>query len=126
MLKRIGFVFLFLFCVKSATSQVIDPLLTKDVAAQKHWVDSIISSLSVDQKIGQLFMVAAYSNKDEKHEKFITDLIKKYHLGSLIFFQDLPIKQAALTNKYQALSKVPMLIGIDGEWGLNMRLKNTF
>ncbi|GAB1309513.1 glycoside hydrolase family 3 N-terminal domain-containing protein [Urechidicola sp. KH5] len=103
-----------------------DPLLTEDVEAQEKWVDSIMETLSVDQKIGQLFMVAAYSNRDDSHEKEISELIEKYHLGALIFFQDQPIKQAELTNTYQALSKVPMLIGIDGEWGLNMRLKKTF
>lgn len=118
---------LFMVCMVFGYSQsIIDPLATKDVESQKKWVDSIISSMTLDEKIGQLFMVAAYSNKDEKHENEIIALIEKYHLGSLIFFQDLPIKQAELTNKYQSLSKIPMLIGIDGEWGLNMRLKSTF
>ncbi len=107
-------------------AQGIDPLKTKDSIAQKQWVDAIIDSMTVEEKIGQLFMVAAYSNKDEKHEKFITNLIEKYHIGALIFFQDQPLKQAQLTNKYQSLSKYPLLIGIDGEWGLNMRLKSTF
>ena len=118
--------FIFLICVVFSSAQSTDPLLTDDVEAQEKWVDSILSNMTIDEKIGQLFMVAAYSNKDEKHEQSILNLIEKYHLGSLIFFQDLPIKQAELTNKYQALSKVPMLIGIDGEWGLNMRLKDTY
>ena len=81
MLKRIGFILLVLFSLKNVCAQNLDPLLTKDVESQKHWVDSIMSSLSVDQKIGQLFMVAAYSNKDEKHEKFITEMIEKYPTG---------------------------------------------
>ncbi len=120
-----------LFCVFMACSfvgfsQSLDPLLTPDFKLQEKWVDSILSSMTLEEKIGQLFMVAAYSNKDEKHENEIANLIDKYHLGALIFFQDNPIKQVQLTNKYQELSKVPMLIGIDGEWGLNMRLKNTF
>ena len=103
-----------------------DPLITKDTLAQQKWVDSLLNKMTVEEKIGQLFMVAAYSNKDAAHEKFIESLIERYHIGALIFFQDLPIKQAELTNKYQSLSKYPLLIGIDGEWGLNMRLKNTF
>lgn len=102
-----------------------DPLMTKDSVAQKEWVDGIMKNMSVDEKIGQLFMIAAYSNKDAAHEKFISDLIVKHHIGALIFFQDQAIKQAELTNKYQSLSKIPLLIGIDGEWGLRMRLKNT-
>ncbi len=102
-----------------------DPLKTKDSIAQDKWVDSIMATMSVDQKIGQLFMVAAYSNRDAEHQKFISDLIREYHIGALIFFQDQAVKQAELTNHYQSLSKIPLLIGIDGEWGLRMRLKNT-
>ncbi len=125
MLKRL-LVVLFLLNVIVGSSQQINPLQTKDSLQQKEWVDTILDSMTVEEKIGQLFMVAAYSNKDENHEKFIINLIEKHHIGSLIFFQDQPIKQAELTNKYQKLSKYPLLIGIDGEWGLNMRLKDTY
>ena len=93
---------------------------------KKKWVDSIVNNMTIEEKIGQLFMIQAYSNKDKKHEKFITDLIQNYHIGNLIFMQGTPKKQAILTNKYQALSKIPLMIGFDGEWGLDMRLKNTF
>lgn len=120
------FVGAFFLYLSVGFSQALDPLLTKDVKAQEQWVDSIIGSMTLDEKIGQLFMVAAYSNKGNKHEEYLSNLIKKYHIGSLIFFQDDPIKQAKLTNRYQAISRVPLLIGIDGEWGLNMRLKKTF
>ena len=125
MLKRLLTV-VFLLNAVVGFGQSINPLRTIDSLQQKEWVDKILDSMTVEEKIGQLFMVAAYSNKDEKHEKFISDLIEKYHIGSLIFFQDQPIKQAELTNKYQELSKYPLLIGIDGEWGLNMRLKETY
>jgi beta-glucosidase-like glycosyl hydrolase/CubicO group peptidase (beta-lactamase class C family) len=121
--------FLFVFCVLfslSSMAQNFDPLRTDDYAAQEKWVDSILSTLSVDQKIGQLFMVQAYSNKDEKHTEFIREMITKYHVGNLIFMQGTPKKQAELTNLYQSISKVPMLIGFDGEWGLDMRLQNTY
>jgi len=120
-------IFLLLLVVSSLLqAQRLDPLLTKDYEAQKKWVDSILNNMTVDEKIGQLFMVAAYSNKDKKHEKFIRKMIEQYHIGALIFFQDNPLKQAELTNDYQRRSKVPLLIGIDGEWGLNMRLKKTY
>lgn len=125
MIKKLLFISAFLAAFISK-AQNLDPLVTADAEAQEKWVNSIMDTLSIDQKIGQLFMVAAYSNRDKKHEKFITDLIKKYHIGALIFFQDDPLKQVKLTNKYQKLSKIPLLIGIDAEWGLNMRLKNTF
>jgi len=120
---------LFVFCiavVSNLCAQSVAPLRAADFKAQQIWVDSLMTTMTIDQKIGQLFMVQAYSNLDQKHEDFISELIRKYHVGNLIFMQGTPTKQAVLTNKYQALSKVPLLIGIDGEWGLDMRLKNTF
>ena len=122
---KILLLILFLFVI-NFQAQTIDPLITKDFEAQEIWVDSIFSKMSIDQKIGQLFMVQAYSNLDEKHEKFINEMITKYHVGNLIFMQGTPQKQAVLNNKYQVLSKVPLMIGFDGEWGLNMRLQNTY
>ena len=107
-------------------AQSFDPLRSDDYDAQQQWVDSIMNTLSIDQKIGQLFMIQAYSNKDDKHTEFIKEMIAKYHVGNLIFMQGTPEKQAALTNEYQSLSKIPMLIGFDGEWGLDMRLQNTY
>jgi len=102
-----------------------DPFKTKDSIAQVKWVDSMINQMDVDQKIGQLFMVAAFSNKDKKHTDFIENLITKYNVGNLVFMQGTAEGHARLINKYQSISKIPMLIAVDGEWGLNMRLKNT-
>ncbi|MBA6156625.1 serine hydrolase [Tenacibaculum sp. S7007] len=119
-------VFLALVVIQLSNAQQVDPLLAKDAEAQNIWVDSIMKSMSVDEKIGQLFMIQAYSNKDKKHEQFITSMINKYHVGNLIFMQGTPEKQVTLNNKYQSLSKVPLMIGFDGEWGLDMRLKNTY
>ncbi len=116
----------FLFSISCLQAQSVDPLRTKDALAQDKWVDSILSGMTVDQKIGQLFMVQAYSNKDVAHTEEILGLIEKYHVGNLIFMQGTPAKQAVLNNTYQAASKIPLLIGFDGEWGLDMRLKNTY
>ena len=106
--------------------QNLDPLRTDDYFEQERWVDSILSSMSIDQKIGQLFMIQAYSNRDSVHENKIKAMIQDYHIGNLIFMQGTPIKQAQLTNTYQSLSKTPLMIGFDGEWGLDMRLQNTY
>jgi len=92
---------------------------------QQKWVDSVMSTLSQRQKIGQLFMVAAYSNKDENHVREIEKLIKEQHIGGLIFFQGGPHRQAKLTNRYQSQANIPLYIAIDGEWGLGMRLDST-
>ena len=106
--------------------QNLDPLRTDDYFLQEKWVDSILSSMTIDEKVGQLFMIQAYSNLDSVHENEIKEMIEEYHVGNLIFMQGTPTKQAELTNKYQSLSKVPLMIGFDGEWGLDMRLKNAY
>lgn len=92
---------------------------------ESRWVDSVYNSLTPDQRLAQLFMVAAYSNKDMKHVREIRELIQKYNIGGLIFMQGGPQREAKLTNYYQNLSKTPLLISIDGEWGLAMRLDST-
>ncbi|MFK8061457.1 MAG: glycoside hydrolase family 3 N-terminal domain-containing protein [Polaribacter sp.] len=125
MKKKLLLLFFIGLCC-NLSAQRIDPLVTKDYESQQIWVDSLLNSMTLEEKIGQLFMVQAYSNLDKKHEDFITEMITKYHVGSLIFMQGTPEKQAALNNKYQDTVKVPLLIGFDGEWGLDMRLKNTY
>lgn len=92
---------------------------------EKKWVDSVYNSLSLEEKIGQLFMVAAYSNKDSAHIKSLDKLIDEQKIGGLIFFQGGPVRQAQMTNRFQKRSKVPLFIGIDAEWGLSMRLDSV-
>ena len=89
------------------------------------WADSVFKTLTPEDRIAQLFMVAAYSNKDKAHVKEIKKLVDQYKIGGLIFFQGGPIRQAKLTNTYQSLAKVPLFIAIDAEWGLAMRLDST-
>ena len=125
MFKKLLF-FVFVLLLVNSYGQNLDPLRTEDYKAQEKWVDSILSSMTIDEKIGQLFMVQAYSNLDSVHENKIKEMIQNYHVGNLIFMQGTPKKQAELTNMYQSLSKVPLMIGFDGEWGLDMRLQNTY
>lgn len=101
---------------------VEDPLVATDPIAQLNWVDSVYQSLSPEDRLGQLFMVAAYSNKDQAHVNEISTLVRNENLGGLIFFQGGPDRQARLTNYYQAQSKTPLFIAMDAEWGLSMRL----
>ncbi len=90
-----------------------------------NWADSVFSTLTPDERTAQLFMVAAFSNKDSCHVEEIEYLINDYKIGGLIFMQGGPIRQANLINRYQQLSKVPLMVSIDGEWGLAMRLDST-
>ncbi|WP_016989126.1 glycoside hydrolase family 3 N-terminal domain-containing protein [Flavobacterium sp. ACAM 123] len=92
----------------------------------KKWVDSIYNAMTFDEKVGQLFMVAAYSNKDNEHYDAIDKLITENKIGGLIFFQGGPVRQANLTNRYQSKSTTPLFIGNDAEWGLSMRLDSTY
>lgn len=98
----------------------------KGTLEEDKWVDSVYNQMPFNEKVGQLFMVAAYSNKDSVHVNFLDNIIKEYKIGGLIFFQGGPIRQAKLTNRFQSKSKLPLFIGIDAEWGLNMRLDSTY
>ncbi|HLG35937.1 MAG TPA: glycoside hydrolase family 3 N-terminal domain-containing protein, partial [Bacteroidia bacterium] len=93
--------------------------------AASAWADSILKKISLEEKIGQLFMAAAWSNLDTSHTNRIREQITNNHVGGLIFFQGGPVRQALLTNEYQKLSAVPLLIGMDAEWGLSMRIDST-
>jgi beta-N-acetylhexosaminidase len=89
------------------------------------WADSIMTTLSEKERIAQLFMVAAYSNKGEDHKQQITNLVQQYKIGGVMFLQGGPVRQAKLTNYYQSKSKTPLMIAIDGEWGVAMRLDSS-
>lgn len=93
--------------------------------AREAWVESMFNSLTEDQRIAQLFMIRAHSDKGPEHIAKVTKLVRDYQVGGLCFFQGTPEKQAELTNKYQQLSKVPLMISMDAEWGLGMRLKSS-
>ncbi|HEX2935635.1 MAG TPA: glycoside hydrolase family 3 N-terminal domain-containing protein [Bacteroidales bacterium] len=90
------------------------------------WVDSVFYSLTPDERISQLIMIAAYSNRPPSHTAEISYLIQTFNLGGIIFFQGGPAREAFMTNYFQRYAKTPLLIGIDGEWGLSMRLDSTF
>ena len=88
---------------------------------EQAWADSVYSSMSVDEKIGQLFMVRAASKGDAKETARIKREIRDYHIGGICFFQGDPREEARITNIYQDESKIPLMTAIDGEWGLGMR-----
>jgi beta-glucosidase-like glycosyl hydrolase/CubicO group peptidase (beta-lactamase class C family) len=108
-------------------SQQINPLLVNDdLEGQQKWVDSIYDNMALQEKVGQLFMVDVFSSYPKSKTDKINDLIKNYHIGGIIFSKGGPMRQAKLNNQYQDLSKVPLLIGMDAEWGLAMRLDSTY
>lgn len=89
------------------------------------WVDSVFNTLTPEQRIAQLIIIEAFSDQGPKYEADVMRLIKQYHVGGIIFFQGGPIRQAKLTNRYQAAAKVPLMIAMDAETGIGMRLDST-
>lgn len=93
---------------------------------QKHaWVDSVFNTLSPKEKIGQLFLVRAHTNLGEKYIDSVAKVIQKEQLGGLVVFQGGPLRHVNMFNNYQKVSKVPLLITFDGEWGLGMRMADS-
>lgn len=123
-----SFFILVCFLFLSSKSEAFDTsLANKPIISDSDsiWVDSVLNSLTLEQKIGQLFMVAAYSNKENNHRSEIEQLIMDYHIGGLMFMQGGPIRQVRLTNHYQSLSHLPLMIAQDAEWGVSMRIDST-
>ena len=89
------------------------------------WVDSVFKSLSKNEKIAQLMVIRAHSNLGPEHIAHVDSLIRIYNVGALCFFHGGPVRQAILTNYYQSIAKTPLMVSIDGEWGLGMRLDSV-
>ena len=122
------FIFISLLLLSQAIqAQKTNPLLDKNKIEQEKWVEETYKKMSLDEKIGQLFMVSVFSSQiGTKNTEYIKELIKKYHIGGIIFSKGGPKRQAKLTNEYQSLSKIPLFMSMDAEWGLAMRLDSTF
>ncbi|WP_245189626.1 glycoside hydrolase family 3 N-terminal domain-containing protein [Lunatimonas salinarum] len=89
------------------------------------WVEETLQSMDLEERISQLIMIPVYSNKGPVHVDSVSNLVKRYKVGGMIFFQGGPVRQAHMINRFQRESKVPLMISIDGEWGLAMRLDST-
>ncbi len=126
-MKKLFITTLILFFFNFLSAQEFYPLLLeKDQTNQKKWVDSIYNSMSIHEKVGQLFMVDVFSKDSKDKTDLINSLIKDYHIGGIIFSKGGPVRQAKLSNQYQKISKTPLLMAMDAEWGLAMRLDSTF
>ena len=89
------------------------------------WVDSLLLSMTLEEKIGQSFFIAANSHNELESEYFfkkVDSLIVNYHVGGLIFFKSNPSQLIDLIDRYQNISKIPLSNSIDGEWGAAMRI----
>ncbi len=114
--------FLIVLGVKGQNS----PLIAEDSLAQFSWVNEQYERLTLEERIGQLFMISVASSQAKASTDKLKDLIKEHGIGGVIFSTGGPQRQAKLTNEYQAISKLPLLVGMDAEWGLSMRLDSTY
>lgn len=115
------FIFLFISCATHAQYQ---PKSTSkaDLDKAQQWVNKTYNSLSQDEKLGQLFIVALYTNKDDNHINQVRNIVINDKIGGLILMQDDAAKEINLVNEFQQKSKVPLMIGMDAEWGLYQRI----
>jgi beta-N-acetylhexosaminidase len=120
--KSLAIIFLFALVLEASAQKTT---YLQALSAPNKWVDSVFNKLSKRDKIAQMFFVRAHTNLGKAYEDSVGLVIKKERLGGIVFFQGGPGRQAVLTNEYQSLAKVPLLITSDGEWGLGMRLDST-
>jgi len=93
---------------------------------QEHkWVDSVFNSLTPKERIGQMFLVRAHTNLGQNFIDSVGTVVKNEQLGGLVVFQGGPVRHVDMINNYQKDAKVPLLVTVDGEWGLGMRLPDS-
>ncbi len=97
----------------------------KYINTQHEWVDAVFKTLTPKEKVAQLFLVRAHTNLGQKYIDSVAQVIQDEHLGGLVVFQGGPVRHVDMFNKYQSLSKVPLMITFDGEWGLGMRMPDS-
>ncbi|TYR37104.1 glycoside hydrolase family 3 protein [Sphingobacterium phlebotomi] len=95
------------------------------INSQHAWVDSVFQKLTPKERIAQLFLVRAHTNLGQRYMDSVAQVIQKEQLGGLVVFQGGPVRHADMLNQYQKLTKVPLLVTFDGEWGLGMRLPDS-
>lgn len=110
-----------IFTITGYSQTIPDFKKSKD----NRWVDSLMSKLSLEQKIAQLFMIQAYSNKNQIYNEDLLKLVEEKQVGGIIFMQGSPVKQNNLCNLLQEKSRIPLLMAIDAENGLGFRLDST-
>ncbi|WP_052016987.1 glycoside hydrolase family 3 protein [Arcticibacter svalbardensis] len=118
------FFILLLSIITHLSAQTRNPFY-EPMSGKDRWVDSVFKKLNKKEKIAQMFFIRAHTDKGKAYEDSIQTLIHNSRVGGLVFFQGGPIRQAVLTNSYQSVSLVPLLVAMDAEWGISMRLDST-
>lgn len=115
--------FIFLFLSSKITAQYQPKNISKeDLKKANQWVDKTYKNLSQDEKLGQLFIIALYTNKGENEINNVRNIVINDKIGGLILMQDDAAREINLVNEFQQKSKVPLMIGMDAEWGVFQRI----
>ena len=127
MKNNISCILVFIFgCVGYLHAQFSPKNFTKDLDKKAvKYADSLYAKLSMDERIGQLYIVALYTNKDQNHISGVRKLVEQEKIGGIILMQDDAAQEIVLVNEFQKKSRVPMLFGMDAEWGLYQRIKTA-
>ena len=127
MKNNISCILVFIFgCAGYLQAQFSPKNITKDLDKKAvKYADSVYAKLSMDERIGQLYIVALYTNKDQNHISGVRKLVEQERIGGIILMQDDAEQEIALVNEFQKKSRVPMLFGMDAEWGLYQRIKTA-
>ena len=120
--SQIALLFILIFSLKSTAQYQPKNLSKSDLKKANDWVDKTYSSLSQDEKLGQLFIVALYTNKGEDFINNVRNIVINEKIGGIILMQDDAEREINLVNEFQSKSKVPLMIGMDAEWGLYQRI----
>ncbi|MBF6597048.1 MAG: serine hydrolase [Fermentimonas sp.] len=124
MRKTLLLYFILSIFIVTASGQVTTNLYKQaDKQKMNRWVDSVYNTMSIDDKVGQLFIPIVESNSSWKTR--IAGYIQNYKVGGLLFSKGTLANQADITNYAQGISKIPLMITLDGEWGLSMRLQDA-
>ncbi|SJN48362.1 glycoside hydrolase family 3 protein [Sphingobacterium faecium] len=125
MLKKLALVVVTLTSSISFSQAQDKKDFVKYINSPHSWVDSVFNTLTPKERIAQLFLVRAHTNLGQRYIDSVAQVVKNEQLGGLVVFQGGPVRHVDMFNQYQKLSKVPLLITFDGEWGLGMRLPDS-
>lgn len=123
-MKKIFIFFLSLLAVSQSYAQQRNSFIDF-INSPNQLVDSVFNTLTPAERVAQLFFVRAHSNLGEKYIDSVANVVAKEQLGGLVLFQGGPVGHAQVINRYQKLAKVPLLVALDGEWGLGMRMPDS-
>ncbi len=128
MLKKIITIALLSIVVFTGKAQV-EPFVLNgnptEIAKREAWVDSVYNQMSLEQRVGQLFIFTIAPQMNKQNQAQLKKVVQDYHVGGLLFSGGEVANQVKLTNMAQEWAETPLMITFDGEWGLAMRLKNT-